>query len=153
MRNNPDDLANQLIQKVKDYLQEEVDNTELDEGTMESAYDGILVGRKELAESLLLQMEKWETEEEQGTVYTGDAPSTEASFYKKNKVNSATVIDLVVDILTEAKKYIPLSPKFAMKAYDKIDEAIQELKDHLTTVQTEDLDNQSYSEGERYDNE
>jgi len=90
---------------------------------------------------------------QQGTVYTGDAPSTEASFYKKNKVNSATVIDLVVDILIEAKKYIPLSPKFAMKAYDKIDEAIQELKDHLTTVQTEDLDNQSYSEGERYDNE
>jgi len=90
---------------------------------------------------------------QQGTVYTGDAPSTEASFYKKNKVNSATVIDLVVDILIEAKKYIPLSPKFAMKAYDKIDEAIQELKDHLTTVQTEDLDNQSYSEGEEYDNE
>ena len=90
---------------------------------------------------------------QQGTVYTGDAPSTEASFYKKNKVNSATVIDLVVDILIEAKKYIPLSPKFAMKAYDKIDEAIQELKDHLTTVQTEDLDNQSYSEGEEYGNE
>ena len=49
------------------------------------------------------QMEKWETEEEQGTVYTGDAPSTEASFYKKSEV--------------------------------------------------EDLDNQSYSEGDRYDNE
>ena len=153
MRNNPDDLANQLIQKVKDYLQEEVDNTELEETNMESAYDGILVGRKELSEGLLSQMEKWETEEEQGTVYTGDAPSTEASFYKKNKVNSATVIDLVVDTLTEAKMYIPLSPQSAMKAYDKITEAIQELKEHLTTVQTEDLDNQSYSEGERYDNE
>ena len=153
MRNNPDDLANQLIQKVKDYLQEEVDNTELEETNMESAYDGILVGRKELSEGLLSQMEKWETEEEQGTVYTGDAPSTEASFYKKDKVNSATVIDLVVDTLTEAKMYIPLSPQSAMKAYDKITEAIQELKDHLTTVQTEDLDNQSYSEGERYDNE
>ena len=153
MRNNPDDLANQLIQKVKDYLQEEVDNTELEETNMESAYDGILVGRKELSEGLLSQMEKWETEEEQGTVYTGDAPSTEASFYKKNKVNSATVIDLVVDTLTEAKMYIPLSPQSAMKAYDKITEAIQELKEHLTTVQTEDLDNQSYSEGERYDGE
>ena len=150
MRGNPDDLANQLIQKVKDYLQEEVDNTELEETNMESAYDGILVGRKELSEGLLSQMEKWETEEEQGTVYTGDAPSTEASFYKKNKVNSATVIDLVVDTLTEAKMYIPLSPQSAMKAYDKIDEAIQELKEHLTTVQTEDLDNQSYSEGEEY---
>ena len=40
---------------------------------------------------------------QQGTVYTGDAPSTEASFYKKSQV--------------------------------------------------EDLDNQSYSEGEEYDNE
>ena len=60
MRNSPDDLANQLIQKVKDYLQEEVDNTELDEDTMESAEDGILVGRKELAESLLNQINKWE---------------------------------------------------------------------------------------------
>ena len=67
-----------------------------------------------------------------------------------DKVNSATVIDLVIDILTEAKRYIPLSPKSAMKAYDKIDEAIQELKEHLTTVQTEDLDNQAYSEGEAH---
>ena len=60
MRNNPDDLANQMLQKVKYYLQGEVDNTELDEDIMVSAEDGILVGRKELAESLLLQMEKWE---------------------------------------------------------------------------------------------
>ena len=60
MRNNPDDLANQLIQKVKDYIQEEIDTTELDEDTMESAEDGILVGRKELAESLLKQIKKWE---------------------------------------------------------------------------------------------
>ena len=51
-----------------------------------------------------------------------------------DKVNSATVIDLVINILTEAKRYIPLSPKIAMKAYDKIDEAIQELQEHLTTV-------------------
>ena len=52
-------LATKLI-KIKDYLQEEVDNTELDEDTMESAEDGILVGRKELAESLLNQIDKWE---------------------------------------------------------------------------------------------
>ena len=64
MRNNPDDLANQLIQKVKDYLQEEVDNTELDEDTMESAEEGILVGRRELAESLLNQINKWEKVDE-----------------------------------------------------------------------------------------
>ena len=52
-------LATKLL-KIKDYLQEEVDNTELDEDTMESAEDGILVGRKELAESLLNQINKWE---------------------------------------------------------------------------------------------
>tara|TARA_R110002012_G_scaffold307315_1_gene512706 strand:- start:365 stop:643 length:279 start_codon:yes stop_codon:yes gene_type:complete len=92
-----------MLQKIKDYLQEDADNTELDENTMEGAEEGILVGRKELAESLLNQINKWEAEEEQGTVYTGDAPSTEASFYKKSEV--------------------------------------------------EDLNNQSYSEGERYDNE
>ena len=143
-----------MLQKIKDYLQEEVDNTELEETNMESAYDGILVGRKELAEGLLSQMEKWETEEEKGTVYTGDAPSTEASFYKKNKVSSATVIDLVIHILTEAKMSGEVSfGGGAMKTYDKIDEAIQELREHLTTVQTEDLDNQAYSEGEEYDND
>ena len=64
MRNNPDDLANQLIQKVKDYLQEDADNTELDENTMEGAEEGILVGRKELAESLLNQIDRWEKADE-----------------------------------------------------------------------------------------
>ena len=124
--------------------------------------DGILVGRKELSEGLLSQMEKWETEEEQGTVYTGDAPSTEASFYKKNKVNSATVIDLVLNALNIVKRNI--NPRGSRKhwrghleaieeAHFNVEFAIQELKEHLTTVQTEDLDNQSYSEGERYDNE
>jgi len=52
-----------MLQKVKYYLQGEVDNTELDEDIMVSAEDGILVGRKELAESLLSQMEKWEKED------------------------------------------------------------------------------------------
>lgn len=95
-----------MLQKIKDYLQEEVDNTELARIPLcpeTFPDDAILVGRKELSEGLLSQIEKWETEEEQGTVYTGDAPSTEASFYKKSEV--------------------------------------------------EDLDNQSYSEGEEYDNE
>ncbi len=73
-------------------------------------------------------------EEEQGTVYTGDAPSTEASFYKKDKVTGATVIDLVIDLLKNGK----------------VQQAIWELEDHRTTVQTEDLDNQAYSEGEGY---
>ena len=94
-----------MLQKVKDYLQEVVDNTDPSTVGQEDALfsDYYLNGRKELAEGLLSQMQKWEAEEEQGTVYTGDAPSTEASFYKKSEV--------------------------------------------------EDLDNQSYSEGERYDNE
>ena len=61
MRNNPDDLANQLIQKVKDYLQEEVGNIPyVDIETIASLEDGILEGRKELAESLLNQIDKWE---------------------------------------------------------------------------------------------
>ena len=62
MRGNPDDIANQLIKKVKEYLQEEVDTTELNEDTMESIEDGILVGRKELSESLLNQIKKWEND-------------------------------------------------------------------------------------------
>ena len=93
-----------MLQKIKDYLQEEADidpNTVGQEDALFSDY--YLNGRKELAEGLLSQIEKWEAEEQQGTVYTGDAPSTEASFYKKSEV--------------------------------------------------EDLDNQSYSEGEKYDNE
>jgi len=61
MRNSPDDLANQLIQKVKDYLQEEVGNIPyVDIETIASLEDGILEGRKELAESLLNQINKWE---------------------------------------------------------------------------------------------
>ena len=105
MRGNPDDLANQLIQKIKKYLQEEVDDIDLmgltvgQEDALFSDY--YMNGRKEFAEGLLNQINRWESEEEeQGTVYTGDAPSTEASFYKKSEV--------------------------------------------------EDLDNQSYSEGEEY---
>ena len=94
-----------MLQKVKDYLQEVVDNTDPSTVGQEDALfsDYYLNGRKEFAEELLSQMQKWEAEEEKGTVYIGDAPSTEASFYKKSEV--------------------------------------------------EDLDNQSYSEGEEYDNE
>ena len=51
-----------VIEKIKEYLQESVDTTELNEDTMEDAEDGILVGRKELAESLLEQIKKWEQE-------------------------------------------------------------------------------------------
>ena len=68
MRNNPDDLANQLIQKVKDCLQEEVDGIDLmgltvgQEDALFSDY--YMNGRKELSESLLNQIKKWENENE-----------------------------------------------------------------------------------------
>ena len=56
-------------------------------------------------------------------------------FYKsRDKVNGATVIDLVIALLKNGK----------------VQQAIWELEDHRTTVQTEDLDNQAYSEGEGY---
>ena len=64
MRNNPDDLANQLIQKVKDCLQEEVDGIDLmgltvgQEDALFSDY--YMNGRKEFAEGLLNQINKWE---------------------------------------------------------------------------------------------
>ena len=66
MRNNPDDLANQLIQKVKNYLKKEVGNIPyVDIETIASLEDGILEGRKELAESLLNQINKWEKADDQ----------------------------------------------------------------------------------------
>jgi len=67
MRNNPDDLANQLIEKVKDYLKKEVDNT-FEHSTVgqEDALfsDYYMNGRKELSESLLNQIKKWENYDE-----------------------------------------------------------------------------------------
>tara|TARA_R110000737_G_scaffold16276_3_gene33449 strand:- start:850 stop:1041 length:192 start_codon:yes stop_codon:yes gene_type:complete len=62
MRGNPDDLANQLIEQITSTLQQAVDTTELTEQTMEDAEDGVLVGRRELAESVLKQINKWEQE-------------------------------------------------------------------------------------------
>ena len=86
MRGNPDDLANQDLEEIYEAL---------------VGADGM--ERYTHAELIEYIRQLKTIEEEQGTVYTGDAPSTEASFYKKSEV--------------------------------------------------EDLDNQSYSEGERYDNE
>tara|TARA_R110000796_G_scaffold137213_1_gene253297 strand:- start:579 stop:773 length:195 start_codon:yes stop_codon:yes gene_type:complete len=60
MIGNPDDLANQLIEQITSTLQQAVDTTELTEQTMEDAEDGVLVGRRELAESVLKQINKWE---------------------------------------------------------------------------------------------
>jgi len=58
----------------------------------------------------------------------------EVLYKSRDKVNGATVIDLVIDLLKNGK----------------VQQAIWELEDHRTTVQTEDLDNQAYSEGEEY---
>ena len=67
MRNNPDDLANQLIEKVKDYLKKEVDNT-FEHSTVgqEDALfsDYYMNGRKEFSEELLSQIQKWENYDE-----------------------------------------------------------------------------------------
>ena len=58
MRNNPDDLSNQLLNKIKTYLKSETNFI-----TLLSEHDeDILLGRKELAENLLEQITKWENE-------------------------------------------------------------------------------------------
>ena len=65
MRGNPDDLANQLIQKIKDYLQEEVDSTNSGDLSIDTfPDDAIVYGRGELAESLLNQIDEWENRDD-----------------------------------------------------------------------------------------
>ena len=97
MRGNPNDLTSAICdmwdikRSVPKDIQKLPKDNEGTEYTIGECIDDVL--------NYLQSLEK----KEQGTVYTGDAPSTEASFYKKSEV--------------------------------------------------EDLDNQSYSEGERYDNE
>ena len=57
-----------------------------------------------------------------------------------DKVNSATVIDLVLHILVQAKSYVSPKSKWnthnVLIAHDKIQEAIQELREHLITVKS-----------------
>ena len=62
MRNNPDDMSNQLINKIKTWLLEEISSWEEKvNSSFKSSYeDGLLDGRKELAENLLEQIKKWE---------------------------------------------------------------------------------------------
>lgn len=63
MRNNPDDISNQLLSKIKNWLNHEVENTELtDEKLCENNDDFIVFGRRECAVSILGQIEKWENE-------------------------------------------------------------------------------------------
>ena len=64
MRNNPDDLSNQLVQKIKVWLRGEIQDVRNNfEDDLDSSEKGILDGRYECAESLLDQIEKWENEE------------------------------------------------------------------------------------------
>ena len=58
MRNNPDDMSNQLINKIKTYLKNETNFITL----LDEHDEDILLGRKELAENLLEQIKKWEEE-------------------------------------------------------------------------------------------
>tara|TARA_S200000501_G_C20464671_1_gene586693 strand:- start:51 stop:272 length:222 start_codon:yes stop_codon:yes gene_type:complete len=70
MRNNPDDLSNQLLTKIKKWLKHEVkehqdcadayENGE--EPILSDNTDEICVGRHEVSESLLHQIAKWEKE-------------------------------------------------------------------------------------------
>jgi len=70
MRNNPDDLSNQLIHKIKDWLENEVyDGAEIveakhnnDEEITSDGTDNIIYGRAECAESLLKMISRWEKE-------------------------------------------------------------------------------------------
>ena len=70
MRGNPDDIANQIISKIKDWLKDEVesqqdvadakDNNE--DWVTSDGTDDIIYGRHECAEGLLKQIDKWEKE-------------------------------------------------------------------------------------------
>ena len=68
MRNNPDDLSNQLIAKIKEWLQDEINTyqeiqTRISDGEeIENIADApeVFFGRSECAEGLLSRIEEWE---------------------------------------------------------------------------------------------
>ena len=64
MRNNPDDLSNQVIAKIKKWLRSEVKENNKYTYDDYNDFDDLDVylfrGRSECAESLLEQIEKWE---------------------------------------------------------------------------------------------
>jgi len=64
MRNNPDDLSNQLVNKIKVWLRGELSQIKKNPIYEEddSRESGILDGRYECAEGLLEQITKWENE-------------------------------------------------------------------------------------------
>lgn len=68
MRNNPDDLSNQLIAKIKEWLQDEINTyqeiqSRISDGEeIENIADApeVFFGRSECAEGLLSKIEEWE---------------------------------------------------------------------------------------------
>ena len=68
MRNNPDDLSNQLIAKIKEWLQDEINiyqeiQIRISDGEEpENIADApeVFFGRSECAEGLLSKIEEWE---------------------------------------------------------------------------------------------
>lgn len=70
MRGNPDDIANQIISKIKDWLKEEVESQQdvadakdnKEDWVTSDGTDDIIYGRHECAECLLKQIDKWEEE-------------------------------------------------------------------------------------------
>ena len=64
MRNNPDDLSNQLINKIKKWLKAEISDVRsyCEDADLDSRELGILHGRYECARGLLTQIKKWEKE-------------------------------------------------------------------------------------------
>ena len=66
MRNNPDDISNQIIKKIKDWLEDEVNQYE--KYTFDDNHDVadedvyLSKGRHECAENLYNQINKWENE-------------------------------------------------------------------------------------------
>ena len=56
-------MSKQVIRKIKDWLEHEVENTELSEEILcDTNDDFIHFGRRECAEMLLEQIKKWEVE-------------------------------------------------------------------------------------------
>ena len=64
MRNNPDDLSNQLVSKIKQWLKEEISDVHSNDhdADVDSRELGILDGRYECARGLITQIKKWEKE-------------------------------------------------------------------------------------------
>ena len=66
MRNNPDDLANQIIAKIKDCIKQELENAKENPtpNDVDSWEFGVLDGREEFAQELKRFIKEWEKENE-----------------------------------------------------------------------------------------